>query len=131
MWDGEIQRQRSRFSCWYAGRLDVSLALCVCLHLFVCVCLCPFVSDGLFPSVSRGLGVCVSFSFSGLRLSVYLTSTWCVNCLLCLVQCALESVVVVCWLGLPYPILSWFVLSCVVPSECHQSVCALSSVSLC
>ena len=28
------QRPRSRFSCWYAVRLDVSLAFCVCLQLF-------------------------------------------------------------------------------------------------
>ena len=59
MQDGEIQRQRSRFSCWYVVRLDVCLAFSVCLHLFVCVCVC---------------------------LSVCLSCTSCACCLLCLLS---------------------------------------------
>ena len=43
-------------------------------------------------------------------------------------QCALETVVVFCWLGLPCPVLSWVVLSCLVLSVCHQSVLSLCCV---
>ena len=83
------------------------------------VCLCP--------PVSRGPGACVSLCFSGLCLSVCLSRTSCVNCLLCLLNVPWRLTVVLCWHGLPCPILSWFVLS---GSVCVSPVCVVSLLCL-
>ena len=105
------KRQRSSFSCWYTVRLDVCLAFCVCLHLFVCLCLSAFVSGGpsvcLSISVSRPGRVCLCFS--GLCLSVCLSRTPCVSCLLCLLSVPWRLLLFCVGLE-PCPILSW--LSC-------------------
>ena len=82
------------------------------------VCLCP--------SVSRGLRECDSLCF--LAVCVCLLVSYIVCELPSLsAQCALETVVVLCRLGLHCPILSWFVLC---GSVCVSPVCVVSLLCL-
>ena len=128
--DREIPRQRSRFSCWHAVRLDVCLAFIVCLRSFACVCLCPFASGGPSVCVHQRLAAwaCVLLCFFW-AVSVRVPVSYIVCELPSLsAPCALETVVVLCQRKLTCPILSWFVLSRVVLFVCHQSACSLCCV---
>ena len=86
-----MERYKDRDHAFLVGMLFVLMFLWNSAFVCICfVCLSPLVSDGpsvcLCPSVSRGLSVCVSLCFSGLCLSVCLSRTSCVSCLLCLLS---------------------------------------------
>ena len=72
--------------------------------------------------VSRPEHVCFSVIFWAVSVRVPVSYIVCELPSLS-AQCALEPVVVLCWLGLPCPILSWFVLS---GSVCVSPVCVVS-----
>ena len=81
----------------------------------------------LCQSVSHSPGVCVSPCFLGCVCPYA-----CLSLIVCELpslsaQCALETVDVLCWLGLPCHILSWTVLS---GSVCVSPVCVFSSLCL-
>ena len=113
-----MERYKDSGHAFLVGMLFVLVF--VWLSAFVCicfVCLSPFVSDG--PSV-------VSLCCSGLCLSVCLSRTSYVSCLLCLLSVPwrqLSSSV-----GLGCLVLSYLGLSCLVLSVWHQSVLSLCCV---
>ena len=105
------------------------LAFCVCLHLFcLSVTVCVWRSFCLSVSISvlRPRRVCFSVFFWAVSVRVPVSYIVCELPSL-YAQRALETVVVLCWLGLPCPILSWFVLSC---SVCVSPVCVVSLLCL-
>ena len=110
-----MERYKDRDHAFLVGMLFVLMFLWLSAFVCICfVCLSPFVSDGpsvcLCPSVSRGLSVCFSVFFCAVSVRVPVSYIVCELVSLS-AQCALETVVVLCCLGLPCPILSWFVLS--------------------
>ena len=108
--------------------LWLSAFVCICF-----VCLSPFASDGPSVCVHQCLAewACgVSLCVSALCLSVCLSRTSCVSCLLCLLSVPWR-LLLLC-VGLGCLDLSYLGLSCLVLSACHQSllyICCVYSSS--
>ena len=125
-----MERHKDRDHAFLARMLFVLMFLWLSAFVCICfVCLSPFVSDGLFVfiSVSRPGRVCFSV-FTGLCLSVCLSRTSCVSCLLCLLSVPWK--LLLSCVGLGCLVLSYLGLSCLVLSACHRSVLSLCDFRL-
>ena len=104
-----MERYKDSDHAFLVGMLFVLMFVWLYAYACICfVCLSPLVSDGpsvcLCPSMSHGLGVCVSLCFWAVSLRMPVSYIVC-KLLSLSAQCALEIVVVQCWLGLPCPVL--------------------------
>ena len=110
-------------SCCLSGFLRLSaFVLSVCHRL----CLTILLSVCVHQCLAAWTCVCFSAFYWAVSVRVLVSYIVCELPFLS-AQCALETVVVLCWLGLPCPILSWFVLS---GSVCVSPVCDVSLLCL-
>ena len=125
-----MERYKDSDHVFLVGMLFVLMCVWLsasCLNLFclsVTVCVWRSFCLSVSISVSRPRRVC----FSGRCLSVCLSRTLCVSCLLCLLSVAWR--LLLSCVGLGCTVLSCLGLSCLVLSTCHQSVlsfCVYSS----